>query len=77
MKYLQNYNIINIILFICAFSQKGAYPVLEKVESDLRLEKLESAIYELLLLLKSTSPINENEALLKNLKILATAFTLK
>ena len=66
---------IKIILLICAFSQIFAYPLekfetpgLEKVELDLRLEKVESAIYELLVILKSTNPINENEAFLKQLE---------
>ena len=57
---------IKIILFICAFSQIIAYP-LEKFESR-GLEKVESAIYELLILLKSTNPLNENEAILKQLE---------
>ena len=66
---------IKIILLICAFSQIFTYPLekfeshgLEKVELNLRLEKVESAIYELLVILKSTNPINENEAFLKQLE---------
>ena len=66
---------IKIILLICAFRQIFAYPLekfeshgLEKVELNLRLERVESAIYELLVILKSPNPINENEAFWKQLE---------
>ena len=66
---------IKILLLISAFSQIFAYPWekfkskgLEKVELDLRLKNVKSAIYELLVLLKSTNQIYENEGFLKQLE---------